>query len=152
MASHHWRSTSFGVGTLTVALCLSIVSANATVKPGDTIAPSNVAQVKELVSPGVYYAVAKGMRMSIVPNERVGPTLFVGYAFLSDNGNLLNIALGVVANYLTEFFRGAGKAPTIKLDFIVEKTPSREYKHLKFEGPPEAILALREAVQAIRDE
>ena len=71
MASHHWRSTSFGVGTLTVALCLSIVSANATVKPGDTIAPSNVAQVKELVSPGVYYAVAKGMRMSIVPNERV---------------------------------------------------------------------------------
>jgi hypothetical protein len=82
----------------------------------------------------------------------VGPTLFVGYSILSDNGTLLNIALSVVANYLTEYFRGAGKPPTIKLDFVVEKTPNREYKRLKFEGPPEAIPALREAMQAIRDE
>lgn len=84
--------------------------------------------------------------------EWAGPTLFVGYAVLSDNGTLLNIALGVVANYLTEFFRGTGKVPTIKLDFIVEKTPGREYKHLKFEGPPDAIPALKDAMQAIRDE
>lgn len=53
MASHYWRSTLFGGGMLAVALCLSIVSANATVKPGDTIAPSNAAQVKELVSPSL---------------------------------------------------------------------------------------------------
>ena len=90
--------------------------------------------------------------MSSKSAEWLGPTLFVGYALLSDNGNLLNIALGVVANYLTEFFRGAGEASIIKLDFIIEKTPGRDYKHLKFEGPPEAIPALKEAVKAIRDE
>ena len=40
-------------------------------KPGDVIAPSNAAQVKDLVSPGVYYAVTHGMRMDIVAPERV---------------------------------------------------------------------------------
>ena len=42
-----------------------------TVKPGDVIAPSNAAQVKDLVSPGVYYAVTHGMRMNIIAPERV---------------------------------------------------------------------------------
>ena len=59
------------VGTLAIGLCLVVASANATVKPGDVIAPSNAAQVKDLVSPGVYYAVTHGMRMDIVAPERV---------------------------------------------------------------------------------
>ncbi|HEY9158604.1 DUF1329 domain-containing protein [Candidatus Binatus sp.] len=45
--------------------------ANATVKPGDSITPENAAQVKDLVSPGVFYAVTHGMHMDIVPTERV---------------------------------------------------------------------------------
>jgi hypothetical protein len=71
---------------------------------------------------------------------------------LSDNGILLNLALGIVSNYLTDYFRGSGKTPTIKLEFIVEKTPNRDYRRLKFEGPPEAIPALSEALGALRDE
>jgi hypothetical protein len=61
----------FSVGTLAIGLCLFAASAYATVKPGDVIAPSNAAQVKDLVSPGVYYAVTHGMRMDIVATERV---------------------------------------------------------------------------------
>jgi len=118
--------------------------AGATVR---TLFRTNQIPLQDLLPPGT-----PRRQVSYKSAEWVGPTLFVGYALLSDNGNFLNIALGVVANYLTEFFRGAGKAPTIRLDFIVEKTPSREYKHLKFEGPPEAIPALMGAVQAIRDE
>jgi hypothetical protein len=58
------------VGML-VLLCLIVASANATVKPGDTITPENAAQVKDLVSPGVFYAVAHGMHMDIVASERI---------------------------------------------------------------------------------
>jgi hypothetical protein len=46
-------------------------AANATVKPGDVVTPENAAQVKDLVSPGVFYAVTHGMHMDIVPTERV---------------------------------------------------------------------------------
>jgi len=60
-----------GVGALTLGLCLVVASANAAVKPGDVIAPQNAAQIRDLVPPGVYYAVTHGMRMEIVPSERI---------------------------------------------------------------------------------
>src|ERR1019366_9446956 len=36
-------------------LYLAVAPANASVKPGDVITPANAAQVKDLVSPGVFY-------------------------------------------------------------------------------------------------
>jgi hypothetical protein len=65
------KKKMFSVGTLAIGLWLFAASANATVKPGDVIAPSNAAEVKDLVSPGVYYAVTHGMRMEIIAPERV---------------------------------------------------------------------------------
>src|SRR5579863_8263786 len=44
---------------------------DAQVKPGDHITARNAAQVKDLVSPGTYFAVSKGMAMNIVAPERV---------------------------------------------------------------------------------
>src|SRR5258708_12368721 len=43
----------------------------AQVKPGDFITPENATKVKDLVGPGVYYKVERGMSMKIVPTERV---------------------------------------------------------------------------------
>jgi hypothetical protein len=47
------------------------IGARAEVKPGDSITAANAAQVKDLVSPGTYVAVTKGMTMNIVAPERV---------------------------------------------------------------------------------
>ncbi|MGB8411407.1 MAG: DUF1329 domain-containing protein [Candidatus Binatus sp.] len=70
MAKHALGKILLGVGML-MLLCLFVASANATVKPGDVITPENAAQVKDLVSPGVYYAVTHGMHMDIVPTDRI---------------------------------------------------------------------------------
>jgi hypothetical protein len=43
----------------------------AQVKPGDMITPENAHKVKDLVAPGVYYKVERGMTMKIVPSQRV---------------------------------------------------------------------------------
>jgi hypothetical protein len=43
----------------------------AQVKPGDNITPQNAAAVKDLVSPGTYFAVTKGMGMHIISHQRV---------------------------------------------------------------------------------
>ena len=43
----------------------------AQVKPGDFITPENATKVKDLVGPGVYYKVERGMTMKIVPTQRV---------------------------------------------------------------------------------
>ena len=70
MVKHALGKTSLSLGML-AGLCLFVASANATVKPGEVITPTNAAQVRDLVSPGVYYAVVHGMRMNIIPSERV---------------------------------------------------------------------------------
>ncbi len=43
----------------------------AEVKPGDLITRSNVERIKDLVSPGIYWAVENGMDMTIVPYRKI---------------------------------------------------------------------------------
>jgi uncharacterized protein DUF1329 len=57
------------IGSLVMGLAVD--PAWAQVGPGDFITPENAAKVKALVSPGVYYKVAHGMTMKIVPTEQV---------------------------------------------------------------------------------
>ncbi len=54
-----------------LALMWFAVPSHAQVKPGDKITPQNAALVKDLVSPGTYFAVTKGMEMNIVAHQRV---------------------------------------------------------------------------------
>ena len=59
-----------------IAVCAVVIFAFATlsraqVKPGDHINAQNAALVKDLVSPGTYFAVTKGMGMEIVAPKRV---------------------------------------------------------------------------------
>ncbi|MGC2274370.1 MAG: DUF1329 domain-containing protein, partial [Candidatus Binatus sp.] len=54
-----------------MSIGLFAATARAGVKPGDVITPQNAAQVKDLVSPGVYYMVTHGMQMNVVPSERI---------------------------------------------------------------------------------
>jgi Protein of unknown function (DUF1329) len=66
-------ASRFAAGVAIAALALSAwaPAAHATVKPGDVITAAKAPQVKNLVSPGVYYKVAHGMTMDIVPTKRV---------------------------------------------------------------------------------
>jgi hypothetical protein len=70
MVKHALRKILLSMGML-MLLCLFVASANAIVKPGDVITPENAAQVKDLVSPGVYYEVTHGMHMDIVPTQQI---------------------------------------------------------------------------------
>ncbi|HUO03781.1 MAG TPA: DUF1329 domain-containing protein [Candidatus Binataceae bacterium] len=56
---------------LAMAISFSGEIASAQVKPGDVITPENAASVKDLVSPGTFAAVSKGMRMNIVASSRI---------------------------------------------------------------------------------
>jgi hypothetical protein len=62
------------VGLLVVLASVALMlatPAGAQIKPGDFITSENAPKVKELVSPGVYYKVQRGMMMKIVPTQRV---------------------------------------------------------------------------------
>src|SRR5947208_877997 len=58
---------------MAVALgCFALaLPAGAQVKPGDLITSDNASKVKDLVAPGVFYKVQRGMTLKIVPTERI---------------------------------------------------------------------------------
>jgi hypothetical protein len=68
-----FQASTWRAGAIAFALGMLIAapSARAQVKPGDTITPANAYQVKQLVSPGVYYKVVHGMSMKIAPSHRI---------------------------------------------------------------------------------
>jgi hypothetical protein len=57
--------------TIVAAMLMAAGANAATVKPGDLITPDNAAMVADLVSPGNFYLVKQGMRMKIVPTQRL---------------------------------------------------------------------------------
>jgi hypothetical protein len=65
------RKTVVVGGIALLALAAMSLPGEAGVKPGDFITPDNASQVKDLVSPGVYYKVQRGMTMKIVPTVRI---------------------------------------------------------------------------------
>ena len=81
----------------------------------------------------------------------VGPIIFVAGSLWSQNPLAISVALNVIGNYLTDFFRGA-ETRKAKLEFIVEKTNDRTYKHLTYEGGAEGIAALEKVIRGMANE
>lgn len=71
--------------------------------------------------------------------EWVGPTIFVSGTLMSQNPAIVSIALGVISNYLTDWFRGmpTGRRKA-KLDIVLQ-VGKGQYKKLHYEGPVEGL-------------
>lgn len=70
--SNRWISLAIDcVVALALSAALTADARAATITPGTSINAENAVQIKDLVSPGVYYLAAHGMRMNIIPTERV---------------------------------------------------------------------------------
>jgi hypothetical protein len=84
--------------------------------------------------------------------EWTAPTLFVAASLWSDNASAINIALGLITNYLTDYFKGIGGSHKVKVSFVVEKTGSRICKKLSCEGTVEGLSTLASSIKALADE
>ncbi|MBS0536991.1 MAG: hypothetical protein JSR72_23270 [Proteobacteria bacterium] len=79
--------------------------------------------------------------------EWVVPTLFLSASLLSENPNAVSVALGVIANYATDFFKGMSRQASVKLEVVVETTKSKHCKRISYEGPPEGLRDLADVIR-----
>lgn len=84
--------------------------------------------------------------------EWIGPTFFLGAALLSENSNAISVALSVIANFLTDLFKGKAPDTTFKMEFIIETKKNKSFKKLFFEGKPTDIDKLIKLIKAVHDE
>lgn len=73
--------------------------------------------------------------------EWIAPTIFVSFALLNQNPHILSLALGVMSNYLTDFFKGMPRIGRVKLNIVVE-TEDKTYKRIHYEGPVSGLEKL----------
>lgn len=120
--------------------------------------PSEASTVKTLLrTAGLPYAeiVPRDKRPPYVHNnafEWVAPTIFISAGVLSQNPDVVSVALGVLANYVTDFFKGRGKDAAIKLDVVVESTKAKTCKRISYEGTAEGLRELAEVIRRISSE
>lgn len=88
--------------------------------------------------------------------EWLGPTIFIGAAIWSENPQAVTIALGVISNYLTEWFKGIPGDKRVRMSAVVEKTKSKgkskTYVKVEYEGPPEQVADLADMIKEAADE
>jgi hypothetical protein len=79
--------------------------------------------------------------------EWVVPTLFLSASLLSENPNAVSVALGVIANYATDLFKGMNRQASVRLEVVVETTRSKRCKRISYEGPPEGLRDLADVIR-----
>lgn len=81
--------------------------------------------------------------------EWLGPTLFFGSALMMENSAAVTVALNIIANYLTDMFRGLPYGHAVKLTIIVERerAGTRSYKRIEYSGSAEGLRDLGKVIE-----
>src|SRR5262249_48702170 len=85
-----------------------------------------------------------GERAASIHNKHFdwAPLLFISFGLLSENPHAVSIALGIISNYATDFFKGRPRH-RVKLNVVVEKK-NGDCKMLSFEGDVAGLTSLPE--------
>lgn len=77
----------------------------------------------------------------------IGPTIFFSAMVLSQNPQVIEVALGIVSNYLTDLFRGTLESAKSTFDVVV-RSP-KGYKRIHYEGNHKGLYEVRETVREV---
>jgi len=82
--------------------------------------------------------------------EWIGPVIFISASVLSQDPHAVSVALGVLSNYLTDFFKGVPiSSRKVKLSLVVEDVGG--YKRIDYEGNVEGLARLPEVIREIKN-
>lgn len=77
-----------------------------------------------------------------------GPAIYFGASMLSENSTAVSIALNVLSNYLTDFFKGSFGDKKVKIEIYVEERQDLKFKKITYEGGVEGIKELENIIKA----
>lgn len=83
--------------------------------------------------------------------EWYGPILLVGSLFYSQNPQMVSVALGMIANYLSNIFMGQNDARA-NLDVLVRNDEKKTTKRVSYKGPVGGLTEVNEAIKSVMSE
>ncbi len=79
------------------------------------------------------------------------PTVFVSFSLLSQDPNLVSVALNIISNYATDFFKGIAGEKKVKFDLAVEQNENGKTKRIHYEGGLEGLNIISEILQEFKN-
>jgi hypothetical protein len=80
-------------------------------------------------------------------HEWVAPIIFVSASLYSQNPEMVSLALNIVGNYATEFFRGLRGEHKVTFDVVVGTDGT--YKRITYKGPVEGLQQLPKILREV---
>ncbi|WP_334135842.1 hypothetical protein [Acinetobacter schindleri] len=77
-----------------------------------------------------------------------GPTLLFTIAALTQNPELVSVALNVLSNYISDYFKGQ-RAPNIKINIVIQKSKT-EYTNFMYEGPQDGLTEIEKVIEKLK--
>lgn len=77
------------------------------------------------------------------------PSLYVGLSLLTQNSAVVSVALSVLANYVTDFFKGSFSSKTVSLDIYVETNGNKKVKKINYKGDAEGLKNLETIIKKL---
>jgi hypothetical protein len=93
-----------------------------------------------------------GERLPAVHNKHFewAPLLFISASLLTENPNAVSVALGIISNYATDFFKGLPDK-RVTLNLVIENKKDRSCKRLNYEGDVAGLTSLPEIIRSMND-
>lgn len=81
-------------------------------------------------------------------NEWFTPLLFVSSAAMSLTPELTSILCGLIANYVTDFFKGQS-TPDVRINVIYKETKNSKLTKISYEGDLEGLDKLKDSIDKV---
>lgn len=80
--------------------------------------------------------------------EWFAPILFVSSAAMTQNPEMMAIALSVIANYVTDFFK-SNDSPNVQITVIHKETNTQKVTEIHYKGSLDGLNSLKESIEFI---
>ena len=77
------------------------------------------------------------------------PGLFVTGLMISNNPNLVSVALNIISTYITDIFKGTAGEKKVKFEVITDDADGN-FKKVVYEGPVSGIKDLEKVIKSLR--
>ena len=78
------------------------------------------------------------------------PALFFSFALISENPSVVSLSLSVLANHITDFFKGRFGRKKVNLDIYVETSKTKNIKKISYNGNVDGIERLADLIKSIK--
>lgn len=78
------------------------------------------------------------------------PALFFGLSLINENPAIVSLTLSVLANYITDLFKGSFNRKKVNLDIYVETTGEKKIHKISYSGNIEGIEKLAGVIKSLK--